>query len=67
MLGHSEGGMIAPMMATQRKDINFIILLAAPGEKISSLMEKQNVDVLKSSGISSEAAEAFSQYGDGNY
>lgn len=59
ILGHSEGGMIAPMVASQRNDINFIILLAAPGEKISTLMEKQNVDILKSAGVSNEAAEDY--------
>ena len=59
MLGHSEGGMIAPMVASQRNDIDFIVLLAAPGEKISTLMEEQNVALLKSSGLSKEAAEDY--------
>jgi hypothetical protein len=30
-LGHSEGGMIAPMIAARRPDVRFMILLAAPG------------------------------------
>ena len=30
-LGHSEGGMIAPMIAARRPDVGFLILLAAPG------------------------------------
>lgn len=59
MLGHSEGGMIAPLVASQRNDINFIVLLAAPGEKILKLMQEQNIAVLKSSGISKEAAESY--------
>ncbi|WP_224484717.1 alpha/beta hydrolase family protein [Robertkochia aurantiaca] len=31
LIGHSEGGNIAPMVAANRKDIEFIVLLAAPG------------------------------------
>jgi pimeloyl-ACP methyl ester carboxylesterase len=30
-VGHSEGGMIAPMIAARRPDVGFMILLAAPG------------------------------------
>lgn len=51
ILGHSEGGMIAPMVASERKDIDFIVLLAGPGVKITELMEDQNAAVLKSSGL----------------
>lgn len=31
LIGHSEGGLIAPMLASRRKDIAFIVLLAGPG------------------------------------
>ncbi|GGH54042.1 hypothetical protein GCM10007423_60170 [Dyadobacter endophyticus] len=31
LAGHSEGGMIAPMIAARSKDVAFIILLAGPG------------------------------------
>ncbi len=30
LMGHSEGGMIAPYVAARRKDLAFIVLLAAP-------------------------------------
>ncbi len=53
MLGHSEGGLIAPIIASERKDINFIILAAAPGVKITELMALQNDAVLRSSGADS--------------
>ncbi len=55
MLGHSEGGMIAPMVATQRNDINFIILLAGPGVNIIDLMAAQSAAVAKSAGLSDAA------------
>ena len=31
LVGHSEGGLIAPMVAAESKDIAFIVLLAGPG------------------------------------
>ncbi|MEQ9404372.1 MAG: alpha/beta fold hydrolase [Cyclobacteriaceae bacterium] len=31
LIGHSEGGLIAAMVAEHSKDVNFIILMAAPG------------------------------------
>ena len=42
VIGHSEGGLIAEILAAQRKDLDFIILMAAPGIKISQLMSLQN-------------------------
>lgn len=52
LIGHSEGGMIAPMVASSRKDISYIILMAGPGVKIIDLMAEQNLAVARSSGIS---------------
>ena len=31
LLGHSEGGIIAPMVATTSGDVDFLVLMAAPG------------------------------------
>lgn len=62
LIGHSEGGMIAPIVATKRKDVSFIILLAGPGIKISKLMAEQNAAILKSSGIKEEAANAYANF-----
>ncbi|QFT54477.1 S9 family peptidase [Microbulbifer sp. THAF38] len=41
LIGHSEGGMIAPMVASSRDDIAFSILLAGPGVKIPELIIDQ--------------------------
>ncbi len=59
LLGHSEGGIIAPMVAAQNPAIAFIVLLAGPGIKITSLMEQQSVDVAKASGVN---ANDLAQY-----
>lgn len=45
MLGHSEGGLIAEMVAAKRKDIDFIILMAAPGIPTANLMELQRMAI----------------------
>jgi pimeloyl-ACP methyl ester carboxylesterase len=40
LIGHSEGGIIAPLAANQTKDVSFMVLLAStgiPGSKISLL------------------------------
>jgi pimeloyl-ACP methyl ester carboxylesterase len=59
LLGHSEGGMIAPMVASQRKDIDFIVLMAGPGVKIIDLMAEQNAAVMRSAGIDSSFSEKY--------
>jgi pimeloyl-ACP methyl ester carboxylesterase len=51
LIGHSEGGMIAEMIAAERKDIAFVILLAGPGEPLYKLMSDQNEATLKAVGL----------------
>lgn len=59
VLGHSEGGMIAFMLAAQRKDLAFIISMAGPGVPNRELMLAQNDAILKQSGMSEEARKAY--------
>ncbi len=59
MIGHSEGGLIETIIASRNKDINFIIMLAGPGIKGADLLAEQGVAVMKSSGISEDAVEAY--------
>ena len=59
MLGHSEGGMIAQIVAAEREDISFVVSMAGPGQKITELMENQNKAVLLASGLSSEMVEDY--------
>jgi hypothetical protein len=51
--------MIAPMVAANRKDIAFMILLAAPGIPILDLMAEQNAAILLSSGFDEPAIQNF--------
>ena len=59
LLGHSEGALIAPMVASSRKGINFIVLLAAPGVKGSELLAEQQAVAMRSAGIDSAFSESF--------
>jgi uncharacterized protein len=59
VLGHSEGGLIAEIMAGTRKDVAFAILVAAPGAPIIDLMAEQNEQVLLQSGMSKEMVDKY--------
>jgi len=59
LLGHSEGAMIAQIVAAKRKDIDFLILMAGPGIKPVDLMTEQNVAIFKSMGISEKTRDAY--------
>jgi pimeloyl-ACP methyl ester carboxylesterase len=45
LAGHSEGGMIGPMVAAETDALDFLVLLAAPGEPIRRLMAVQRREV----------------------
>jgi len=52
LLGHSEGGLVAPIVAQARPDqVDFLVLLAAPGVPIIDLMYEQNVKVAEGQGM----------------
>jgi fermentation-respiration switch protein FrsA (DUF1100 family) len=52
LIGHSEGGLIAPMVASQSKDVAYIVLLAGTGIPGDQLLLLQQKLVGKASGIS---------------
>lgn len=41
LIGHSEGGLIAPMVASKNKNIAFIVLLAGPGVNGADILKTQ--------------------------
>ncbi len=57
LLGHSEGGMIAPMVASRRNDLAFLVLLAGPAIPSMDLMILQTRLVLNSMNIDREEVE----------
>ncbi|MDD3743408.1 MAG: alpha/beta fold hydrolase [Lentimicrobiaceae bacterium] len=52
LLGHSEGGIIAPMVAAGSKDVDFVVLLAAPGIRGDKLLLLQQEFIARANGIS---------------
>jgi hypothetical protein len=56
LIGHSEGGMIAPMVAADDPRVAFVVMMAGPGVPIRELMAAQRAAVARTSGVTSEAA-----------
>lgn len=54
LLGHSLGGIIAPKVASEHHDIDFLVLLAAPGLSGDLLMLQQKADMERKMGLSEE-------------
>ncbi len=52
LIGHSEGGLIAPIVADESKDVAFIVLMAGPGIPGDQLLLKQSALIMKASGRS---------------
>ncbi|WP_027418797.1 alpha/beta hydrolase family protein [Crocinitomix catalasitica] len=51
LIGHSEGGLIAPIVANNNKVVDFIVMLAGPGVPCDELLLKQQELVSKSMGL----------------
>jgi len=54
LIGHSDGGIIAPMVAAKDKSIGFIVLLAAPGYSGADILLMQANAIGKASGMTEE-------------
>ena len=54
LIGHSEGGMIAPLAAIQSDDVSFIILMAGPGIPGDSILYLQGALIQRAEGESEE-------------
>lgn len=58
LIGHSEGGMIAPMVAARRTDVHFVVMMAAPGMAITKFMNEQVEAIAKSAGNDAALVQA---------
>ncbi len=59
LIGHSEGGIIAQMVAAGSSDIAYIVMLAGPGIPCIDLLTEQNVAIMRSGGMDSTTAAAY--------
>lgn len=58
LVGHSEGGLIAPIVASRNSDVDFLILLAGPGVNGMEVLVEQTKAILKANGYSKKEIEA---------
>jgi fermentation-respiration switch protein FrsA (DUF1100 family) len=56
LIGHSEGGVIAPMIAARNKDVAFIVMMAGTGVPGDQVLVAQGEAIEVASGKSSEEA-----------
>jgi fermentation-respiration switch protein FrsA (DUF1100 family) len=57
LIGHSEGGVIAPMVAARNSDVAFIVMMAGTGVRGDEILPAQVAAMLEASGQSHEMAE----------
>ena len=51
LIGHSEGGLIAAIVASRNNAVDFIVLMAGPGVPGAELLRKQNERIFDAAGI----------------
>ena len=61
LIGHSEGGIIAPMIASQKKDIRFVVLMAGLGVFGKELSLAQNQFAFNKTSLSVKEKEALNE------
>ncbi|WP_452221895.1 alpha/beta hydrolase family protein [Lacinutrix salivirga] len=54
LIGHSEGGLIAPIVASKNKTVAFIVLLAGPGVNGQEVLQSQSKKIAELSGTTQE-------------
>ena len=54
LIGHSEGGLIAPLAAIESPDVDFIVLMAGTGIVGKELLKKQTALILRANGYDEE-------------
>ena len=62
LIGHSEGGMIAPIVASRVPTIDFVVLLAGPGVPIDDLMILQNRKYYQSLGLGEDELDSNEKF-----
>jgi pimeloyl-ACP methyl ester carboxylesterase len=58
LIGHSEGAMIAPLIASQTKDVAWVVLLAAPATKGEDTLLNQSELIGRAGGLTDEQLAA---------
>ena len=56
LIGHSEGGLVAPMVANRSSAVRFVVLMAGPGLTGEEILYRQSDLIIKANGGTDEAA-----------
>lgn len=67
LIGHSEGGMIAPLVATLNDNVDFLVLMAGVGVRGDKLLIKQQELLLASAGQKPKDIETLASINRGAY
>lgn len=62
LIGHSEGGLIAPLVAREEEAISFLIMLAGQGTSGTQVMKDQNGAILEKSGLPNKLVNKYKNY-----
>ncbi|MCB1228908.1 MAG: alpha/beta fold hydrolase [Verrucomicrobiae bacterium] len=62
LLGHSEGGLIAPIVAAKREGIAFLVLLAGPGLRGDQTLLTQSKAIGEAAGLKPEMLQLSQQF-----
>lgn len=57
LLGHSEGGMVAPLVASRSENVDFVVLLAGPALRGDKLLLLQKYKIERMQGVSETVAK----------
>jgi hypothetical protein len=63
IIGHSEGGLIAPMVAATDERIAAVVSLSGPAMPGERIVKRQTVDLARAAGLSEEQAKSAGQVG----
>lgn len=67
LIGHSEGGIIAPMLAIESEDVDFIVLMAGTGIRGDQLLLLQSELIGRAAGISESELKTAREFNQGAY
>jgi pimeloyl-ACP methyl ester carboxylesterase len=67
LMGHSEGGLVAPMVAARSHDIAFMVLLAAPAMELKKALLLQDGLIAKAYGMSDDKVKKLVDINDQIY
>ncbi len=59
LIGHSEGGLVASMVASNSKEVSFLVLLAGPGIELMKVLLMQQELIPRADGISESDIRAY--------